>query len=62
MICSWLRRSGDIGDPSLNLHCFDPGGSILGGWNAVAAEQKKVVDPVMGGEGPWQQSVLKTRR
>jgi len=26
------------------------GGSLLDDWNVVAAEQKKVVDPVMGGQ------------
>ena len=49
-VCPWLRCSGDTGDLSPNLHGFGPGGSILGGWNVVAAEQKEVVDPVMGGE------------
>jgi len=48
--CSWLRRSGDAGDVRPNLKGLDPGGSILGGWNFVAAEPEKVVDPVVGGQ------------
>ncbi len=48
--CSWLRRSGDAGDLGPSLKGLDPGGSMLGGWNLVTAEQEKVVDPVMGGQ------------
>ncbi len=49
---SWLRRSGDAGDLGPNLKCLGPGGSILGGWDLVPAEQEEVADPVMGGEEP----------
>ena len=47
---SWLRRSGDAGDPGPNLKGSGPGGSILDGWDSVSAEQEEVADPVMGGE------------
>jgi len=43
-----LRRGGDAGDLGPNLHGLGPGGSILGGWNVVTAEQEEGVDPVMG--------------
>ena len=45
---SWLRRSGDAGDLGPNLKGLGPGGSILGGGEAMAAEGREVVDPVMG--------------
>jgi len=45
-----LRRSGDAADLGPNLEGLDPGGSILDGWNSVAAELEEVVDPIMGGE------------
>ena len=48
--CLWLRRSGDAGDLGPNLKGLGPGGSILDGWNFMAAEQEEVVDPVVGGE------------
>jgi hypothetical protein len=44
-----LRRSGDAGDLGPNLKGLGPGGSMLGGWKMVAAEQEEVVDPVVGG-------------
>jgi len=47
---SWLRRSSDAGDLGPNLIGLGPGGSILGGWNVVAAELEEVVDPVVGGQ------------
>jgi len=47
--CPWLHRSGDAGDLGQNLEGLGLGGSILGGWNLVAAEVGEVVDPVMGG-------------
>ena len=48
--CPWLRCSGDAGDLGPNLKGSGPGGSILGGWNLVSAEQEEVVDPVVGGQ------------
>jgi hypothetical protein len=48
--CSWLRPSGDAGHLGPNLEGRRPGGSILDGWNLVAAEQDEVVHPVMGGQ------------
>ena len=48
----WLRRSGDAGDLGPNLHGLGPGGSILRGWNLMAAEVEEVVDPVVGREEP----------
>jgi len=48
--CPWLRRSGDASDLGPNLKGLGPGGSILGGWNVVAAEVEEVADPVVGGE------------
>ncbi len=48
--CPWLRRSGDAGDLGPNLEGLDPGGSILRGWNLMAAEVEQVADPVMGGQ------------
>jgi len=47
--CPWLRRSGDAGDLGPNLKGSGPGGSILGGWNLVSAEQEEVVDCVIRG-------------
>ena len=47
---SQLRRSGEAGDLGPNLKGLGPGGSILVGWNSMAAEQQEVVDAVMGGE------------
>lgn len=48
--CPWLRRGGDAGHPGPNLKGLDPGNSILGGWNMVAAEVEEVADPVVGGQ------------
>jgi len=45
-----LRRSGDAADLGPNLKGLGPGGSILDGWNLVAAELEEVVDPVVSGE------------
>ena len=47
---SWLRRSGDAGHLGPSLEGLGAGGSMLGGWNLVAAEQEEVVDPVVGGQ------------
>jgi len=32
------------------LKCLGPGGSVLGGWNMVAAEVEEVADPIMRGK------------
>ena len=48
--CPWLRPGGDAGDLGPNLKGLAPSGSILDGWNLVAAEQEEVVDPVVGRE------------
>ena len=45
-----LRRSVDAADLGPNLKGLGPGGSILDGWNLVAAELEEVVDPVVSGE------------
>lgn len=45
-----LRRSGGTGHLGPDLKCLGPGGSVLGGWNMVAAEVKKVANPVVSGE------------
>jgi len=45
-----LRRSGDAADLGPNLKGSGQGGSILDGWNLVAAELEEVVDPVVSGE------------
>jgi len=45
-----LRRSGDAVDLGPNLKGLGPGGSILDGWNLVAAEMEEVVDPVVSGQ------------
>ncbi len=45
-----LHRSGDAGDLGPHLEGLGPGGSILDGWNCVAAEMEEVADPVMGGQ------------
>ena len=49
-VCSWLRRGDAAGDLGPNLKSLDPCGSILDGWNVVAAEQEEVVDPTIGGQ------------
>ena len=43
--CAWLRRSGEAGDLGPSLKGLGPGGSILAGWNVVAAEVEEVVIP-----------------
>ncbi len=48
--CPWLRRGGDAGDLGPNLEGLEAGGSILCGWDVMAAEVEQVVDPVVGGE------------
>ena len=48
--CAWLRRSGDAGDLGPDLKGLGLGGSILDGWNLMAAEAEEVVDPVVGGQ------------
>jgi len=47
-----LRRSGDAADLGPKPKGPGPGGSILDGWNVVAAEMEEVVDPVVSGEEP----------
>ncbi len=48
--CSEPRQSGDAGDLGPNLKGLDLGGSILDGWNLVAAELEEVADPAVCGQ------------
>jgi hypothetical protein len=48
--CSQLRRGDDAGDLGPNLKSLAPGGSIPNGEHLVAAEQEKVVNPIVGGQ------------
>ena len=48
--CSWLRRSGGSTDLGSKLKGLASDGLILGSRHFVAAEQEKVVDPVIGGQ------------
>jgi hypothetical protein len=50
LVIAPTRRRGHAGDLGPALKGLAPGGSMLGGWNVMAAEQEKVVDPVTGGQ------------
>src|SRR4051812_4223667 len=45
-----LCPSGHAGDRGPGLEGLGPGGSILGGWEVIAAEVEEVVDLVVSGE------------
>jgi hypothetical protein len=45
-----LCQSGNPGDFGPALEGLGPGGSILRGWEVIAAEVEEVVDLIVGGE------------
>ena len=47
-----LCPSGHAADLSPGLEGLGPGGSVLSGWEVIAAEVEQVVDLIVGGEKP----------
>jgi len=45
-----LCPSGHTGDLGPGLKGLGPGGSILGGWEVIAAEVEEIVDLIVSGE------------